>query len=362
MPAFSTSITRLCLSVATCVALSCTSSIPPREAVQVIRVPDGGTVPDAEIDKEGTLHLAYLSADNIYYVRSTDDGQTFSKPIRVNTEAGFASGGRYRGPDLAVDEKGQVHVVWYNAAYQQGRPHDAWGVMYARLRPGDDAFEPSRNLNHLPSDNYALAADRRGTVAVVWMAEDVFVSRSEDGGDSFAAPLTLEADPCECCGSRVLLSKQESLAVLYRDKANNIRDMYLAVLPGGETAFSYVKLSQTPWHIDACPMTGGFLSSDGEGLLAAWETLGQVYFSRLDERGQPVGEDEIPVAARGKYPVVLRAPDGTVLVAWKQRSELVWQRFGADGKERGRRDSTASKSPDRPSGVVTETGRFLLFP
>jgi len=261
---------RLCLSAAAFVALSCPSSILSGEAVQVIPVPGGGTVPDAEIDEGGTLHLAYLAADNIYYVLSTDGEQTFSDPIRVNTEAGFASGGRYRGPDLAVGAAGTVHVVWYNAAYQQGRPKEEWGVMYARLRPGEGSFEPSRNLNHLPSDNYALAADRQGHVAVAWMAETLFISRSEDGGDTFAAPLTLEADPCECCGSRVLFSEQESLAMLYRDKTGNNRDMYLAVLPGGEPTFRYVKLSRTPLHIEACPMTGGFLSNHGEGLLTAW--------------------------------------------------------------------------------------------
>lgn len=362
MRVFHTSIVLLALITATLAGLNGISNAPTGETVQVVRVPDGGRVPDAEIDDAGTIHLVYLADANVYYVRSADQGQTFSQPIRVNTEDGFASGGRYRGPDLAIGKNGLVHVVWYNAGYQQGRPKDDWGVMYARLRPGERAFEPSRNLNHQPSDNFSLAADEDGTVAVIWMAEGVYVNRSEDEGTSFAAPLKLDADPCECCGSRALYTGEGSLVVLYRDKAGNDRDMYLALLQKGDRASTHVKLSQTPWHIEACPMTGGFLSSDREGLVASWETRGQVYFARLDERGRPLAPGEIRVADRGKYPVVLQALDGTVLVAWKHGSQLVWQRFDADGNLQGQRGSAPSDSRDRPSGAVTRTGHFLLFP
>ncbi len=362
MRIFLTSIVLLGLITATLVGLSCTATVPRDGAVQVIAVPGGGRVPDAEIDATGTIHLVYLAGHNVYYVKSIDGGQTFSKPIRVNTEADFASGGRYRGPDLAIGKNGLIHVLWYNAAYQQKRPKDEWGVMYARLRPGESAFEPSQNLNHQPSDNFSLTADKNGTVAVIWMADGVYVSRSEDEGTSFSPSIKLEADPCECCGSRALYTEEGSLFVLYRDKARNDRDMYLARLPGGQQAFTYTKLSQRPWHIDACPMTGGFLSSDSEGLVAGWETRGQVYFARLDERGRRLLPGEIQVADRGKYPVVLRAPDGTTLVAWKNGSQLEWQRFDVEGTPQGQRGSTPSDSRDRPSGAVTRGGHFLLFP
>jgi|SRR5438445_13061973 len=75
----------------------------------------------------------------------------------------------YRGPDLAVGKGGLVHVIWYNNGYQRKLPQDQWGVMYSHLNSEGTAFVPSRNLNHKPSDNYSLAADNSGRVAVVWM-------------------------------------------------------------------------------------------------------------------------------------------------------------------------------------------------
>jgi hypothetical protein len=333
-----------------------------QERVRVSPVPDGGIVPDAEVDDQGVIHLVYVSSGDVFYVNSSDEGQSFTKPIRVNTEAGFAYGGAFRGPDLAVGKDATIHVVWYNAAYQQKRPKDEWGVMYSRLSPGAGTFEPTRNLNHTPSDNYSLAADQKGNVAVVWMAERVYASVSHNGGDSFSAPQDLKTDPCECCGSRAAYADDDSLAVLYRDKANNDRDTYLAILRPGARQFTHTKVSQTVWYIESCPMTGSFLSTTPGGLVAGWETKGQIYFARLNRRGQLLSAGEIHAAERGRYPVVLTAPDGITLVAWKNDTTLQWQLFDANDQRQGQGGTATSNTGDRPAGVVTKDGTFLLFP
>ena len=163
--------------------------------VQVVLVPNEGKVPDAEIDGTGTIHLAYFSDSNVYYIKSSDDGRSFSPPIRVNSEDGFAYGGAYRGPDLALGIGGNIHVIWYNAAYQQNRPTEHWGVMYSRLEKGSSVFEASRNLNRKPSDNFSLAADGTGRVAVIWMAGSIYANLSANEGETFSAPLDLNTDP-----------------------------------------------------------------------------------------------------------------------------------------------------------------------
>ncbi len=333
-----------------------------QERVRVIPVPDAGIVPDAEVYDQGVIHLVYVSSDDVFYVNSSDEGHSFTKPVRVNTEAGFAYGGAFRGPDLAVGKDATIHVVWYNAAYQQKRAKDDWGVMYSRRGPGAAAFEPMRNLNHTPSDNYSLAADKKGNVSVVWMADGVFVNVSHDGGNSFSGPLDLKTDPCECCGSRAAYADDDTFTVLYRDKADNDRDTYLAILPTGARQFAHSKVSQTVWYIESCPMTGSFLSTTPGGLVAGWETKGQIYFARLNQRGQLLSPGEIHATERGRYPVVLTAPDGITLVAWKNDTTLQWQLFDATGQPHLGRGSAPATTRDRPAGVVTKGGTFLLFP
>ena len=354
---------RLFLSVLFVMSLlGCKEQHAQPGSVHVISLPDGAMVPDAEVDENGTVHLAYIADGDVYYMMSRDEGKSFSEPLRVNDEDGFAFGGRYAGPDIAIGEEGAIHVVWDNAAHQQRRPQEEWGVMYARMLPGTTAFESSRNLTQRPGENFAVATNGAGEVTIVWMADSLYISTSLDGGDSFNPAVAMPVDQCECCGSRALYSEDGTLFVLYRDKADNIRDMHLASQAKSASTFSQTKLSQTPCPIDGCPMTGSFLTVNDKTVLAGWETEGEVFIGEVDAAKPTVHHGEIKVTDRGKYPVALRADDGSTVVAWKSGSHFIWQWVESDGALSGIPDSTEVSSPHRPGGVVTLSGDILLFP
>src|SRR5919108_5367 len=67
---------------------------PRSPAVTAIRVPAHGLQPEAIEDDRGVLHMLYFAGEpaggNLYYIRSTDFGATFSKPVRVNSQTGSA--------------------------------------------------------------------------------------------------------------------------------------------------------------------------------------------------------------------------------------------------------------------------------
>jgi len=335
----------------------------PAGEVKVAATPNGGMVPDAEIDRQGVVHVAYVTGENVYYVKSSDEGSTFTAPIRVNSETDTAHpANMYRGPDLALGKDGRVHVIWYCNAYQRKLPQDQWGVMYAHLNEAKNAFVPSRNLNHKPSDNYSLAADGHGKVAVFWMAGGLFYNLSKDGGETFGDAVKIaSADTCECCASRAFFSADGALHCAYRDKANNIRDMYLLSQPKGQATFAKEKISATPWEVKGCPMTGTFLTGDKNGLVAAWETKGRVFFTRLAGNGRDTSPRESLAPVRGgKWPIALIAPDRSVLVSWKNGATLEWQLYDANDKPVGDKKSKPSPNPHRHAGVVTASGNFVL--
>ncbi|MCA9211639.1 MAG: hypothetical protein KDB27_01120 [Planctomycetales bacterium] len=336
------------------------SSQAAAERVRVVTVPNGGIVPDAEVDSRGVIHLTYFANNDVWYTSSSDDGQTFRDPIRVNTEEGFAYGGAFRGPDLAIGKDDRVHIAWYNSAYQQKRPQEEWGVMYSRLLPNKDRFETARNLNHKPSDNFSIAADEKGNVSVIWMAGGVFATCSDDGGDSFSEAKDLQTDPCECCSSRAMFANG-TLSVLYRDKAGKDRDIYLASLSDNGQRFEHTKVSQTPWYIDSCPMTGSFISPAADGIVAAWETKGEIYYARMEPSGKLTSAGEILASDQGRYPVTLTAADGVTVVAWKNSEKLEWQLFDSQDNPTEQRGSKTGTTVDRPAGVVTSDGSFVLF-
>jgi hypothetical protein len=268
----------------------------------------------------------------------------------------------YRGPDLALGKRGQVHVIWYSNAPQRDSPKNQSFVFYSHLNPERTAFVSARNLNQRTSDDFSLAADGDGNVAVFWIADDrLLVNLSADGGETFSRPAEVPgAETCECCATRAFFSRG-TLYAAYRDKAGNLRDMYLVSRLAGQTAFRREKISVSPWQINGCPMTGTYLTAGKSGPVMAWETKGRVFFARLDRTGRNSAQTETEASGkRGKWPIVLAAPDGTVLVSWKTAHAIEWRLFDGNDKPLGEPGRSPSTNSHRHAGVVTKEGDFLL--
>src|SRR4051812_34368015 len=82
--------------------------------VTTLRVPDGGIYPQVQTDSRGRVHVIYFKGDpmrgDIFYVRSDDGGQTFTRPMQVNSQPSSAAIiGIVRGPHLAVGKDDHVH-------------------------------------------------------------------------------------------------------------------------------------------------------------------------------------------------------------------------------------------------------------
>ena len=81
-------------------------------AVRIIPAPDKAFVPDVVMDANGVLHMVYALGDDAWYVRSKDNGGTFSLPVRINSAGKVELRMGERGPKLAVGSDGSIHVVW----------------------------------------------------------------------------------------------------------------------------------------------------------------------------------------------------------------------------------------------------------
>ncbi len=90
-------------------------------------------------------------------------------------------------------------------------------------------------------------------------------------------------------------------------------------------------------------MSSATLADSGSGVLAAWETRGEVYFSRVDPRTQRAGPPIAPAGGRGdrKHPAVAGNARGeTILVwtegtGWQKGGSLAWQVFDRSGRPFG---------------------------
>ncbi len=335
-----------------------------RPAVSVVHVPQGGEPIAAEIAPDGAIHLLYNLGDIPYYVKSADEGATFTTPLPVVNQEARKAGLTFDAWSLAVGKDGWIYVAMSTNNWQAKLPDVPVGLIYAMLPPGAKSFTPVRSLNEKPSEGFFVAADGKGRVTATWLANKLYVNFSTDNGRTFTpnAELNTSYDPCNCCTTRSVYGASGDLAVLYREKANDDRDVYL-LIQDKTGHLTRTRISATPWHVNACPMTYYSLTATSDGYVAAWPTKGDIYFARIDRTGAVLPPGEVKTPGRSGMRtglVALSGKEGSTLVAWKREGELSWQLYNAEGVAQGSVVSMPSTGKGA-AGVTGRHGNFILF-
>ncbi len=362
-------------------------------SVQLLKTPDGGIQPQALVDAQGTIHLIYFqgepAAGDLYYVRRPAGQEAFTNPVRVNSQPGSAVAiGTIRGGQIALGRGGRIHVAWNGS--QRARPGNPAGgspMLYTRSSPEAAQFEPQRNLMQrttaLDGGGTVAAADN-GRVFVAWhgRAENdpqgeawraVWVTRSDDDGATFAPEaraLDRPTGACACCGTRLLIDRRGTLSMLYRAATAGVnRDMTL--LRSTDQGAHFQGKAISPWRIGICPMSSASLADTDQGVLAAWETNGQVLCTRFDPGGTALNSTIAPAGPAGgrKHPAVAASPTGEIILVWTEGTgwqkggSLVWQLFGRQGKPQGEQGRLEGGIPvwGLATVVARPEGGFLII-
>ncbi len=357
--------------------------------VTLVRLPNGAVQPQVVTEPSGVAHVVYFrgeaAAGDLFYSR-LDLAGAWSAPLRVNSQPASAiAAGNIRGARVALGRDGQLHVAWNGSSRARPTgPANATPMLYTRLNASRAAFEPQRNvLQHAVGldGGGAIAADGRGRVAVAWHAggpaskdettRRVWVAESDDDGATFrretpASPI--EQGACGCCGMAGLITSRGQLALLYRAARDLVhRDTFLLLSTGTLRDFTATRLQA--WNVGACPMSSFSLSEGGGGVLAAWETGGQVQFARIDPTtGTPSPAVRAPgTSTARKHPVAVSNSRGDVLFAWTE--DMRWQRGGSLAWQRFDQSHRPVSAVERRPGVPTWSlvaayarpdGRFVI--
>lgn len=333
--------------------------------IRVMRTPEAGIQPQVVVDGKGVVHLLYYKGDpkagDLFYVRSKDNGETFSKPMRVNSEADtVVATGTIRGGQLAIGREGRAYVAWNGSRMSvpadQRKDHHNTPMLYTRLNDKGDAFEPQRNMlskTHGLDGGGSVAADANGHVYLVWhgiengkaMREEnraVWVRHSADDGKTFAVEQRANSEPtgvCGCCGLRSGVDGKGQLLIMYRTAQQFInRDMRLLVSADQTKTFKGTTID--PWRIGQCPMSSTSITSSSEQDFVAWETNKHVSYQAIDRAThKPIGKKVTAMSrANAKHPVTAVNSSGDVLLVWtegmgwKKGGGVAWQLFGKRGK------------------------------
>jgi hypothetical protein len=341
----------------------------PMPLVRLHRLPDSAIQPQAALDPAGALQLVYYTGDarhgDLFYTRSTDGGATFSRALPVNRGGSAIAAGTIRGAQLAIGKAGRIHVAW-NGSTDTGPINPDSGkaggpMLYTRLNDARNAFEPERNLmlhSFGLDGGGSVAADANGSVYVSWHGigqseakgsgkegearRRVWVTKSSDGGKSFADEAKAwarDTGACGCCGMKMFVNSKAEVYALYRSATESVhRDIYLLHSTDRGRTFQGKLLHK--WDINACPMSSMDFAENSGVSLCAWETGGQIYWTRITGADGATGE---PIAAPGegkgrKHPRLAVNSKREVLVVWTEGTgwqkggSLAYQLYDANGR------------------------------
>ncbi len=154
--------------------------------------------PIIQFDSKDVMHVAYsviARPSAVYYLHSKDSGQTWSQPVIFESARQDAAAFK---PQIALGEDGSVHLVWSlipTSVYYGGL-----GVYYARSTNGGDTWSAPERIDKKASAmdsgvgawNASIATIRGQEVHVVWdshaSAGNRFHQWSRDGGLTWSEP------------------------------------------------------------------------------------------------------------------------------------------------------------------------------
>jgi hypothetical protein len=231
---------------------------------------------------DGTMAASWFVATNLdreayntSIALSRDSGKTWSKPIVPHKDLkerqhGFAA--------FVPSPDGKLGVIWLDGRKMSNEGEGDMGLMYTTI--------------------------------------------GKDG--SVGAEATLDSRVCECCQTSIAAIPNGLLAV-YRDRsAKEVRDISITRYTNGRWS-APEPLSHDNWEVEACPVNGPAISSNGRNVAVVWFTApndkAQVNMVLSTDAGKtftkPVRIDGGTTS--GRLDVVSLA-SGAAIVSWVERA------------------------------------------
>jgi BNR repeat-like domain len=311
-----------------------------------VSAPGGGS--------DGSLHVSVTPAGAPAALPSVTVRDPLG-PIEAHGEA---------PPQLAADAEGGISVLYAVGKEVPGERFPKSALRFIRSADSGRTWSEPRTVNDgtdFGSHNFhALTAAPDGSLLATWLdarrgKSGVWMSRSTDGGKTWEPNTPIYTDPtCPCCRTAVAVAGDGAIYVAWRAiLPGDIRDVVVTrSTDGGKTWAEPVRTRADDWVYPGCPHAGPSLELDeAGGVHVAWWTGKEgeagVYYAHSTDGGKSFSAQPIATGERARPAHVQLAVAGAqVYVAWDDGlSEVprVLLRRSADGGETFRREELLSE-------------------
>ena len=244
----------------------------------------------------GNLYIGWtqftLSASDLIFSRSTDDGKTWSKPIKLNTVSGLPrdDNGALEGFHGVVGPDGTLYTIW----------DDRDGIMMAVSHDGGATFTKDRRIIPAGPGYFGITGVSRsngfpqigmdthgghqgGNLYVAWSDYtngdvDIFVASSADHGRTWSKPVRVNTDPIHNGNDQFFQwmavdPQSGAVNLIFYDRRTDNKQTTVTLArstDGGKTFQNYA------WDPDAFEAEGDFLgdylaiTASGNKVFGAW--------------------------------------------------------------------------------------------
>lgn len=240
---------------------------------------------------------SHQSWSDVYYAQSRDGGKTFGPAQRVNVADGEVWGFSVSKPSIGIGPSGTVHVAYpaNEVSDTNGKPVAV--MHYVRSTDGGKTFSKPLRLNTNPPEDLSaavhgglaqaqafatLSVGPEGNVYAMWLdtrvmktqsaASATYLAVSRDDGKTWEAEREVfGADACPCCQLTSTIGSAGELFLASRVvHAGNHREPMISVSYDGAKSFSArVGVAGPAWVLDGCPLKPTAIAASGQLLHTA---------------------------------------------------------------------------------------------
>ena len=336
-------------------------------------------------DANGRLWRAGVQDGFVVVDASADNGKSFTKPIRINTQAQKIGADGEARPKIAVGPEGNIYVTWTEGLKT---PFSGY-IWFARSINQGKAFEQPMLVHQDKAEIThrfdSLNVNGKGIITVTWVDKRdliaakaagkpyegaaIYYAVSENRGQSFGVEQKLADSSGECCRIALTNKPDGTVAAMWRHVfEGSERDHMMAEIPASNQPPAPKRATFGRWKVDGCPHHGAALASGGEGAdwwgyHMAWFDGGNddagakatLYYARMD------GEAWVSSPAK-KFGNMRKQAGHPAVATMADNVWLVWREKDA-GKHQiwGMRSADAGKSWDAPH-LVSESAGTADYP